>query len=69
MITIGEINVMTTEEVATKLGVSCAIIQRYARVGRLGKRFGHRSFIFTEKEVDDFSLIERKRGNPDFRSS
>jgi len=69
MIKVGEVNVMTTEEVAIKLGVSRAIIQRYARVGRLGKRFGSRSFIFTEKEVDEFSLVERKRGNPDFRSS
>lgn len=51
----------TTAEAAAALQISESLVRRYCREGRLGERIG-RNFAITEKQLQAFRSLERKRG-------
>ncbi len=52
------------EEAASFLDLSERRVRKFCAEGRLGQRFGKRSYLITKKELVDFSKIDRPVGNP-----
>jgi excisionase family DNA binding protein len=56
--------VLTTREVATRLGVGPGRVKQLVAQGRLmAWKFGH-ALAFDEAEVEEFALLERRPGHP-----
>lgn len=55
----------TADEAAIMLGISAALVRRYCRQGRLGKRIGNQ-WLITDEEIKEFEAKPRKVGNPEF---
>ena len=57
---------ITRQEAAKRLKISEIWLQKLAQAGRIGQKIGGR-YLFTAEEVEAFSKLERKVGNPNFR--
>jgi predicted site-specific integrase-resolvase len=55
----------TADEAAGMLGISAALVRRYCRQGRLGKRVGNQWQILP-RDLEKFQAKPRKSGNPNF---
>jgi len=53
----------TYSEAAEALGISYRLVQRYVAQGRLGTKLPS-GYIITQKDIDEFDAIPRKRGRP-----
>ena len=59
------VNLMTTQEAATYLGLSVRTVCYYVAEGRLHKaRVIGRTMMFSRQELDRFKAIPRKGGRP-----
>ena len=59
----GNMQLLTTEQAARRLGLSAGLIRRYCRQGRLGKRVG-RNFAISESDLRKFAAVARLIGKP-----
>lgn len=56
--------VMTTDEVAERLGVSAARVRQFVAQGRLEADRSGRALLFEKSEVERFARRDRKTGRP-----
>ena len=57
---------LTTPQAARRLGISKIWLQKLAQAGRVGRKVGGR-YLFTAQELEAFSKLERKVGNPNWK--